>query len=80
VLCVEGFSLCFPCVGPGKVWSDPTKNLSSKVTVVSVSGGERDVMVPSHLSAVPSATLAVGVSEGKGKGGERREREGRKVG
>ena len=53
----------FPGAVIGKVWSDPTRNLSSKVTVVSVSGGERDVMVPAHLSATPSSPVAMAVSE-----------------
>ena len=42
-----------------EVWSRPSEAMSH-VTLVSVSGGERDVMVPSHLSIVPGAiNLAV---------------------
>lgn len=45
-----------------EVWSRPSEAMS-RVTLVSISGGERDVMVPSHLSIMPGAiNLAVSVT------------------
>lgn len=45
-----------------EVWSRPSEAMSH-VTLVSISGGERDVMVPSHLSILPGAiNLAVSVT------------------
>ena len=46
-----------------EVWSSPSVAMSA-VTLVSIAGGERDVMVPAHLSIVPMTTaisLAVGL-------------------
>ena len=41
-----------------QVWSD--LGVSSHVTLVSVAGGERDVMIPTHLTSIPGAiTISV---------------------
>ena len=38
------------------MWSD----VSGHVTLVSVAGGERDVMIPTHLTSIPGAiTISV---------------------
>ena len=45
-----------------EAWSRPSEAMSA-VTLVSIAGGERDVMVPAHLSIMPTAiNLAVSVS------------------
>ena len=38
-----------------EAWSSPSAGMS-RVTLVSIAGGERDVMVPAHLSIAPKAT------------------------
>ncbi len=44
-----------------EVWSTPSEAMSA-VTLVSIAGGERDVMVPAHLSLLPTATISLAVS------------------